>query len=119
MHASTGSYVFKAARVGQCCKVLKVTQCHSSVKLALQFSVIGHGLSVSITSGFSQDLDKEICTAAQKKADEEKVRREAEKRQKEEERKEREEERKEKEREKERIAREQARERERGKETTQ
>ena len=79
-------------------------------------SVIGHWLSVSITSGFSQDLDKEICAAAQKKAEEEKVRREAEKRKKEEERKEREEERKEGEREKEMTLREQVRERERGKE---
>ncbi len=35
----------------------------------LQLSVIGQWLSVSITSGFSQDLDKEIGAAAQKKAD--------------------------------------------------
>ncbi len=95
--------------------MLKVTQCYSSMKLALQLSVIGHWLSVSITSGFSQDLDKEICTAAQKKAEEEEVKREAQKRKKEEEeRKEREEERKVREREKERTAREQARDRERG-----
>jgi hypothetical protein len=40
---------------------------------------MGHWLSVSITSEFYQDLDKEIG-AAQKKAEEEKVNRDAEKR---------------------------------------
>jgi hypothetical protein len=71
MHASTGSFVFKTARVGQCCRcwlwVLKVTQCYRSVYLALQLSAIGLWLSVSITSGFSQDLDKDIGAAAQKR----------------------------------------------------
>ncbi len=93
VHTSTGSSVVKAARVGPCVGV----QGHSVLQLSVigvTASVIGHWLSVSITSGFSQDLDKEIRAAAQKKADEEKK--------EEEERKEREEERKRRERERER-----------------
>ena len=70
--------------------------------IGVKASVIGHWLSVSITSGFSQDLDKQIFTAAQKKAEEEKVKREAKKRKKEEEERKESEERKVRERERER-----------------